>query len=57
VTTADIEAAKRIVLHVRSFLELLTSDLCELHEALDRRPGQVSEIAARLLDDPESWRY
>jgi hypothetical protein len=57
VAAADIEAAKRIVLHVRSSLELLASDLRDLYVALDQRPGQVSELAAKLLDDPDSWRY
>jgi hypothetical protein len=56
-TEADIAAAKRIVLHVQSFLELLADDLRELQVALDQRPGHASELAARLLDDTESWRY
>jgi phosphomannomutase len=57
VTAADVEAAKRIVSHVRSFLELLADDLRELQVALDQAPGCASELAPRLLDDAESWRY
>lgn len=56
-TTADIEAAKRILSHARSFLELLADDLRELQVALDQAPGRASELATRLLDDAESWRY
>lgn len=57
VTAADIAATKRIVVHVRSFLELLADDLCELQAALDGRSGDAGELAARLLDDAGSWRY
>jgi hypothetical protein len=50
---ADIEAAKRVLYHIRSHLELLTSDVIELRTALDGEPGTASALAARLLDDPD----
>ncbi len=57
-TAADIAAAKRVLSHIQSYLELLTADVRDLMNALDKGPGAASELAAELLDDPEdSWRY
>jgi hypothetical protein len=57
-TAADTEAAKRVLLHVMSYLELLTADVADLMTALDKGPGEASALAARLLDDPDDlWRY
>lgn len=55
--SADIEAAKRVLYHVRSLLEVLTADVIDLRNALDGEPGEASALAAKLLDDPDSWRY
>jgi hypothetical protein len=54
---ADIEAAKHVLYHVRSHLELLTADVIDLRNALDGEPGSARALAAKLLDDPDSWRY
>jgi hypothetical protein len=55
---ADIEAAKRVLSHIRSYLELLTADVADLINALDGEPGEACALAAKLLDDPEDpWRY
>jgi hypothetical protein len=57
-TAADTEAAKRVLLHVMSYLELLAADVADLMAALDKGPGEASALATRLLDDPDDlWRY
>lgn len=53
IAAADIEAAKRVLYHIRCHLELLTADIIDLRNALDREPGTASALAAGLLDDPE----
>jgi len=57
ITTTDVEATKRMLLHIMSFLELLTADVQALMTALDKGPGEASSLAVKLLDDPEDWRY
>lgn len=57
-TAADIEATKRVLLHVMSYLELLAADVADLMAALDKGPDEANALAAKLLDDPDDlWPY
>jgi hypothetical protein len=58
IASDDAAAAKRVLSHIRSYLELLTADVADLTNALDGKPGEVTALAAKLLDNPEDlWRY